>query len=71
MGCGPKTIRLDRELESKVNVYCRKNNVSLNRLVNMAVDKFITQKHVIEMSPLDQEDLKEATNQGRSRKDRD
>lgn len=57
MGCSPRTIRLDDELEDKVKVYCRKNGVSVNRLVNMAVEKFISEKHVIEMEPLESSDF--------------
>lgn len=67
MGCGPRTIRLDNGLEEKVKVYCRKNGVSINRLVNMAVEKFIAEKHVIEMLPLEKEDLERHRN-GRGEK---
>lgn len=69
MGCMPRTVRLDRELEDKVGAYCRKNDVSLNRLVNMAVEKFISERQVIEMVPLTSEDLKDGRKGGRDEKD--
>lgn len=40
-----------------MKAYCQKNGVSLNRLVNMAVGKFISEKHVIEMLPLEPKDV--------------
>ena len=50
-------LRLDDELERKLKVYCKKNNISVNRLANMAIEKFISEKHVIEMNPLEAGDL--------------
>lgn len=70
MSCGPRTIRLDDDLETKVKAYCRKNGVSLNRLVNMAVGKFISEKHVIEMLPLEANDV-EREESSRSRREKE
>lgn len=60
MPCAPRTIRLDDDIERKVRLYCKKNDITINRLINLAVEKFISEKHVIEMKPLSEEDLLEA-----------
>ena len=70
MGCGPKTIRLDEEIEDTVKAYCRKNDVSLNRLVNLAVKKFISEPHTIEMAPVAPHELADQESKSkRSRRD--
>jgi antitoxin component of RelBE/YafQ-DinJ toxin-antitoxin module len=49
----PKTIRFDDELESKVEEYIEKNDIKFSQLVNIAVEKFISEPQSIELTPID------------------
>ena len=49
----PKTIRFDDELESKVEEYLEKNDIKFSQLVNIAVEKFISEPQSIELEPID------------------
>jgi hypothetical protein len=49
----PKTVRFDDELESKVEEYIEKNDIKFAQLVNIAVEKFISEPQSIELTPVD------------------
>lgn len=49
----PKTIRLDDELEAKVENYLEKNQLKFPQLVKMAVEKFISETQTITLVPAD------------------
>jgi hypothetical protein len=58
----PKTVRLKDEIEEKVKVYLERNSLSFPDLINMAVEKFISEPHTIELVPVgDDELMKHAT----------
>ena len=60
MGCGkPKSFRFDAELEQRVRAYLELNNINLNALINLAVDKFISEQQTIEMKPVPSKQKKE------------
>ena len=49
----PKTIRLDDELEAKVEEYIEKNDIKFTHLINIAVETFISEPQSIELTPID------------------
>ncbi len=49
----PKTVRFDDELEAKVEEYIEKNDIKFTQLVNIAVEKFISEPQIIELTPID------------------
>lgn len=49
----PKTIRLDEELEEKVEKYLDKNNIKFAQLINIAVNRFISEPQTIELKPIE------------------
>ena len=57
----PKTIRLEDELESKVEEFLQKNSIKFPQLVNMALKKFISEPQTIELVPVDNETWTKAT----------
>lgn len=52
----PKTIRLDDELENKVEKYLEKNDIKFTQLVNKAIEKFISEPQTIELVPIKPEE---------------
>lgn len=48
----PKSIRLNAAIEEKVEIYLEQNGISFPDLVNMAVEKFISEPQTIELSPV-------------------
>lgn len=57
----PKTVRFEEELEGKVEKYLESNEIKFSQLINMAVEKFISEPQTIELKPVDtQEFLKNA-----------
>jgi hypothetical protein len=57
----PKTVRFEEELEEKVEKYLESNEIKFSQLINMAVEKFISEPQTIELKPVDtQEFLKTA-----------
>ncbi len=48
----PKTVRFDDELESKVEEYIEKNDIKFSQLINIAVEKFISEPQSIELEPI-------------------
>jgi hypothetical protein len=51
----PKTVRFDEELEQKVEQYLESNGVKFSQLVNMAVEKFISEPQTIHLAPVKKE----------------
>jgi len=49
----PRTIRLDSDLERKVDEYTKQNRVKFSQLVKLAIEKFISQPQTIELAPID------------------
>jgi len=56
----PKTIRFDDELESKVEKYLDKNDIKFSQLINIAVEKFISEPQSIELQPINDKDWDQA-----------
>ncbi|MDZ4660044.1 MAG: hypothetical protein SGJ18_00350 [Pseudomonadota bacterium] len=53
----PKTVRFDDDLEKKVEEYLDVNGIKFAQLVNMAVEKFITEPQTIRLVPVDTKDF--------------
>jgi len=53
----PKTVRFDEDLEKKVEEYLDSNDIKFTQLVNLAVEKFISEPQTIELSPVDTKDF--------------
>ncbi len=53
----PKAVRFDEDLEQWVEEYLDNNGVKFAQLVNMAVAKFITEPHAIQLTPVDTRDF--------------
>ena len=47
-----RTVRFALELEKSVDEFLKKNNLSFNTLVNLAVKEFISKPHTIELEPI-------------------
>lgn len=52
----PKTVRLKDEIEEKVQVYLERNSLSFPDLINLAVEKFISEPQIIELVPVDDDE---------------
>jgi predicted transcriptional regulator len=63
----PKTVRLDDELESKVEEYIEKNDIKFSQLINIAVEKFISEPQSIELEPIDSKKWKAAATKAYSK----
>lgn len=53
----PKSIRLDKDLEKKIEAYLDKNPVKFSQLVAMALEKYINEPQIIELKPVDDEEF--------------
>ena len=53
----PKTIRFEEDLEDKVEKYLESNGIKFSQLVNLAVAKFISEPHTIQLAPVDAQDF--------------
>ncbi len=49
----PKTVRLDDELEAKVESYLKKNKIKFPHLIKLAVEKYISAPQTIKLVPAD------------------
>ena len=49
----PKSIRLDDELEKEIETYMNQNEIRFPQLVTLALKKFISEPHTIELRPVD------------------
>lgn len=49
----PKTIRLNDKIEDQVEAYLKKNSITFPDLVNLALEKFISEPQTIELEPID------------------
>ena len=47
------SIRFDEGLVPKIEAYVKKNKIKLNRLENIAVEKFISEPNSIELVPIE------------------
>ena len=54
-----RTIRFREDLDLQVDEYTSKNDLNLNQMVNLAVEKFISEPHTIELVPVDKQKFKE------------
>jgi antitoxin component of RelBE/YafQ-DinJ toxin-antitoxin module len=52
----PKSVRVDEELEKKIEAYLDQNPVKFSQLVAMALEKFISEPQMIELRPVADED---------------
>jgi hypothetical protein len=50
------SIRFDQELVPRIEAYVRQNKIKLNRLVNLAVQKFISETNSIALVPIESKD---------------
>lgn len=50
------SIRFDKQLVPKLEAYTKKNKIKLNRLVNIAVEKFIAEPNSIPLVPIEDKD---------------
>ena len=50
------SIRFDEGLTQKIEAYVKKNKIKLNRLVNIAVEKFISEPNSISLVPIENKD---------------
>ena len=50
------SIRFDESLVPRINAYVRQNRIKLNRLVNLAVEKFISEPNSIPLIPIESKD---------------
>lgn len=48
----PKSVRVDDELEKKIEAYLDKNPVKFSQLVAMALEKFISEPQMIALKPI-------------------
>ena len=55
----PKSVRVDQELEKKIEAYLEKNPVKFSQLVAMALEKFISEPQMIELKPIRDEEYLE------------
>lgn len=53
----PKTVRLDDDLEKRVESYLESNGIKFSQMVNMAVAKFIAEPQTIQLAPVNTEDF--------------
>jgi hypothetical protein len=56
----PKNVRLNNELESKVEKYLEKNEIKFSQLVNLAIEKFISEPQTITLIPADTKEFLKA-----------
>lgn len=48
----PKTVRLDDDLEKKVERYLESNDIKFPQLINLAIEKFISEPQTIQLVPI-------------------
>lgn len=53
----PKTVRLEEDLEKKVESYLEANGIKFAQLVNLAVEKFIKEPQTIQLAPVDEKEF--------------
>ncbi len=47
-----RTVRFEDEIDPAVESFIEKNDINLNKLVNLAVKEFISKPHTIELEPV-------------------
>jgi hypothetical protein len=50
----PRTVRFEDDMDSAVELYIEKNDININKLVNLAVKEFISKPHTIELEPVNE-----------------
>jgi hypothetical protein len=53
----PKTIRLEEDLEKKVESYLEANGIKFAQLINLAVEKFIKEPQTIQLVPVTEKEF--------------
>ncbi len=53
-----RNTRLTKSLDARVEEYLRKNNLSYNMLVRMALEEFISVPHTWKLEPVERESVK-------------
>ena len=56
------SIRFDENLVPRIETYVRRNRIKLNRLVNLAVEKFISEPNSISLVPIENKDWEKDLN---------
>jgi hypothetical protein len=51
-----RTVRFDDDIEPAVERFLEKNDLNLNKMVNLAVLEFISKPHTIELQPVNEDD---------------
>lgn len=51
-----RTVRFDDEIDPLVDRFVEKNDINFNKLVNLAVEEFISKPHTIELEPVSEEE---------------
>ena len=54
-----RTIRFREDLDPQVDEYASKNGLNLNQMVNLAVEKFISEPQTIELVPLNDKECED------------
>ena len=57
-----RTVRFDDRLDTMVDSYIHKNGLKFNQLVNLAVEKYISGKNVIDLEPVRRDEWDGAVN---------
>ncbi len=51
-----RTVRFEDEIDPAVDHFLEKNNINLNKMVNLAVKEFISRPQTIELEPVNEAD---------------
>ena len=54
-----RMVSFDDEIDSSVDLFFERNNITLNQLMNLAIVEFITKPHKIELVPIDSDEWSE------------
>ena len=53
----PKTVRFEDDLEKKIEQYLESNGIKFSQLLNLAVEKYITEPQTIRLAPVETKDF--------------
>lgn len=51
-----RTVRFDDDIDSLVDLFIEKHNITLNQMMNLAIVEFISKQHTIKLEPIDSEE---------------
>lgn len=51
-----RTVRFDESIDPVVDRYLEKNDINLNKMINLAVLEYISKPHTIELEPVNEDD---------------